>query len=114
MEQAIRTIDHEEIQEWAESRGGSPAVVEGTHDEFGTGILRVDFGERDEELEQITWQEFFRIFDNNDLAFIYQDATEDGAESYFCKFVARSEENDLGDYVEDVDIDAGNDVSDAF
>jgi hypothetical protein len=30
-----------------------------------------------------------------------------------CKFVARTEDNDLGEYVDDVDIDAG-DVSDAY
>jgi hypothetical protein len=103
MAQAIRTIDHEEIQDWVESRGGLPAVVEGTHDEMGTGILRIDFGEHEESLEEIEWSEFFKIFDGNELAFIYQEESQDGGESYFCKFVTRNEENDLGNYEEDVD-----------
>lgn len=103
MAQAIRTIDHEEIREWVEARGGLPAVVEGTRDEYGSGILRVDFGEQGESLEEVGWDEFFKIFDTNDLAFIYQDAAEDGSESYSCKFVARNEDNDLGIYPDDVD-----------
>lgn len=102
MAQAIRTIDHEEIQSWAEARGGIPSVVEGTHDESGTGILRVDFGEQNEGLEEISWEEFFRIFDANELAFVYQDETAEGDESTFCKFIAREDENDLGNTDDDV------------
>lgn len=109
MAQAIRTIDHEEIREWVESRGGQPAVVEGTHDEFGSGILRIDFGTAEESLEEMEWDEFFRVFDANDLAFVYQDATEDGTESTFCKFIARSEDSDVGGWAEEVEAD--DDVS---
>lgn len=94
MAQAIRTIDHEEIREWIEAHGGMPAVVEGTHSE-GSGILRVDFGAPEDNLEAISWEEFFRIFDENDLAFVYQ-ADTDGAESYFSKFVARQDDSDVG------------------
>jgi hypothetical protein len=112
MAQAIRTIDHQEIREWAEARGGRPAVVEGTYDEFGSGILRVDFGDGDESLESLTWEEFFRIFDENDLAFIYREEP-DGEESYFCRFVARSEENLDLEAMDALDADEG-DVSDAF
>lgn len=88
MAQATRTTDHEEIREWVESRGGSPAVIEGTSDGFGSGILRVDFGLLEEPLQDISWEEFFRVFDDNDLAFEYE-AAENGAESYTCRFVAR-------------------------
>jgi len=102
MAQAIRTIDHEEIQDWVEARGGVPSVVEGTHDESGSGILRVDFGLEDESLEEIEWSEFFKIFDGNDLAFMYEEDISDGGESYSCKFVARTEESDLGNYTDDV------------
>ena len=53
-------------------------------------MLRIDF-EPDEEdrLERISWETFFRKFDESDLAFLYQDKTEDGSISRFHKFVDR-------------------------
>src|SRR5581483_7157796 len=91
MAQTTRTIDHAEIRDWAESRGGSPAVLAGTHDGELSGILRIDFGGGNETLADITWEEFFRVFDGNDLAFVYEDITDDGTESLACKFVPRTE-----------------------
>ena len=52
-------------------------------------ILRVDFGEPEEGLEPIEWDQFFEIFDDRKLAFLYQEKTEDGGKSRFSKFVAR-------------------------
>ena len=54
------------------------------------GILRVDFGKPEEALEEIEWEEFFQIFEKNDLAFLHQDKTADGGLSRFSKFVSRS------------------------
>jgi hypothetical protein len=51
----------------------------------------VDFGDKDEGLEEIEWSEFFRTFDDNNLAFLHQDKTEDGKQSRFNKFVSRDE-----------------------
>jgi hypothetical protein len=48
------------------------------------GILRIDFGENEEDLEPIEWDEFFRIFDGNRLAFLHS-----GGQSRFNKFVER-------------------------
>jgi hypothetical protein len=48
----------------------------------------VDFGEPEENLEEISWDEFFAIFDENDLAFLHQEKTADGKVSRFNKFVA--------------------------
>lgn len=85
---ALATTDHDTIRQWVAERAGRPAVVRDTHD--GTsGILRIDFAEPDTELEEISWEEFFRIFDDNELAFLYQKETADGEPSYFSKFVAR-------------------------
>ena len=81
------TTDHSEIQKWVESRNGHPARV---RDSGGKGgILRVDFGEPEEGLEPIEWDQFFEIFDDRKLAFLYQEKTEDGGKSRFSKFVAR-------------------------
>lgn len=91
MTQAIRTIDHEEIREWVEAHGGQPAVVEGTYDGFGSGILRIDWGIQDEALDEVSWEDFFRVFDDNDLAFLYQE-NDGGLDTFSCRFVARTEE----------------------
>lgn len=85
------TTDHKKIQKWAEERDGKPAVVKGTADNGkGGGLLRINFpGGAEDSLENISWEEFFEIFDNNDLEFLYQEETKDGGESRFFKFVAK-------------------------
>ena len=94
MSSATRTIDHDEIRAWVEARGGRPARVASSGRKEGGGILRIDFdnpgGGRDERLEEIGWDEWFRIFDENGLAFLHQDETSGGAQSRFNKLVGRS------------------------
>jgi hypothetical protein len=83
--EAKRTRDHDTIRRWAEKRGGRPTMVEGTQ------ILRIDFddpdGSRDENLVPVSWDEFFRVFDERGLEFLYQEHTHDGHISRFNKFV---------------------------
>ncbi|MDI6838768.1 hypothetical protein [Ciceribacter thiooxidans] len=86
MTTARQTTDHQDIRKWTEARSGRPAKVKGAS---RGGILRIDFREPDENLEEISWQEFFDIFDSAKLAFLYQDETEGGKESRFNKFVDR-------------------------
>jgi hypothetical protein len=84
MSSATRTKDHDAIRQWAQDRGGVPAIVKGTG-----GMLRIDFveGERsgghEENLEETTWEEWFRVFDDRDLTFLYQPE----GESRFFKLV---------------------------
>jgi len=80
------TTDHNKIKSWAEARDGHPARVKTSGE---GGILRIDFGKPEESLEEISWDEFFEIFDENKLEFLYQDKTQDGKISRFSKFVAR-------------------------
>lgn len=82
------TTDHDEIREWVEDRKGRPSLVKAT-ESGGSGLLRIDFGEKEEAFDEISWEDFFRIFDENDLAFLYQEETKDGKESRFFKFVKR-------------------------
>lgn len=89
MSSAKRTHDHESIKRWVETRGGRPAVVGATNGSNGSGILRIDFGEKEERLDEVTWEQFFEIFDRNNLDFLYQETTGDDADSRFFKFVAR-------------------------
>lgn len=86
MSESQTTTDHERIRKWVTERGGHPAKVKGRGP---GGILRVDFGEPEDSLEQIEWDEFFKIFDEADLAFLYQDETGSGGQSRFNKFVER-------------------------
>lgn len=86
MSQSHQTTDHKTIRSWIEKRGGHPSRVKGAKE---GGLLRIDFGTPEDNLEQIEWDDFFSIFDENKLAFLYQDETKDGKTSRFNKFVAR-------------------------
>ena len=80
MSAAQTTTDYGAIRHWAEERGGRPSRVEGTGE---GGLLRIDFGDPDEGLEEISWDEFFEVFEANNLALLHQDETEDGSVSRF-------------------------------
>ena len=90
------TTDHDTIRKWVEERDGKPARVKGTgnkgkEDESRTGLLRIDFpGGEEEKMETIEWEEFFREFEENNLAFLYQEETKDGGDSRFNKFIDRN------------------------
>ena len=85
------TTDHREIRRWIEERGGRPATVRRTETKGEPGILRVDFPgySGEDSLEEIEWDAFFEKFDEEGLAFLYQDETADGKKSRFSKFVRR-------------------------
>jgi hypothetical protein len=84
------TTDHEAIRKWAEKRGGHPTSVTGTeHGKEGAGVLRLDFGVKDEKLHAVDWDTFFDKFEEAKLAFLYQDKTSDGKMSRFHKFIHR-------------------------
>jgi hypothetical protein len=90
MAEAKTTIDHDEIRRWVESRGGRPARVSETGGANDPGILRINFnepgGDDDTSLEEISWDDWFRAFDENGLAFLYQDE----GDSRFNKLVNRN------------------------
>ena len=88
MTQARKITAHDEIRSWAEERGGRSARVAATANSGG-GILRFDFGEKDESLEEISWDEFFKIFEDRKLALLVQDEVSSGETSRFFKFVNR-------------------------
>ncbi|GHC72337.1 hypothetical protein [Limoniibacter endophyticus] len=87
MSSSETTTDHEAIRKWAEAREGRPAVIR-TGGEGG--VLRIDFGKPEKELEEIDWEEFFTIFEESQLAFLYQEKVESGQLSRFNKFVNRA------------------------
>lgn len=92
MSTAKTTTNHDEIRKWVEKRGGHPALVSAT-ESSGGGLLRIDYdepgGNDDIRLRRIGWDEFFQIFDRNELAFLYDP---DG-NSRFSKFVEKESAN---------------------
>ena len=90
MSESHTTTDHDQIKKSIEERDGVPTTVKETEQDGHAGIVRIDFGPREERLEKISWDEFFEKFDEAGLAFLYQDETKDGKISRFHKFVSRS------------------------
>ena len=82
---AKTTTDHKEIRRWVTERGGFPARVKGT--EKKGGLLRIDYPgfSGEESLEAITWTEFFKGFESNRLAFLYEDEPQ----NRFSKLIER-------------------------
>jgi len=72
------TTDHDEIRRWVEERGGVPARVKDTESKNSPGLLRIDYPgySGGDSLEAISWDEFFMGFDENNLAFLYQEKTK--------------------------------------
>lgn len=94
MSSSTTTTDHTTIRKWAEARGGKPAAVKDTVSEESVGILRIDFpgGAGEDSLQEIDWDEFFEQFDASNLEFLYQEKTEDGCDSRFCKFISAADD----------------------
>lgn len=92
MSTSKQTSDHDTIRKWAEQRGGVPAKVRGTGNGNDEGVLRIHFpknSENDDQLEEISWSDFFDKFDAEKLDFLYQEQKADGESSTFHKFVNR-------------------------
>lgn len=85
------TDNHDTIRKWAEERNARPTRVKRTGSGGDPGVLRLDFPgySGEDELEEISWDEFFRKFDEEGLDFIYQDRTASGEISNFNKLVSR-------------------------
>ncbi|HEY8553158.1 MAG TPA: hypothetical protein VIL43_01310 [Burkholderiales bacterium] len=85
------TTDHEVIRRWVEARDGVPARVKSTGSSEDPGLLRIDFPGYGggETLEHISWGDFFAKFEENNLAFLYQETLRSGAPSRFFKLISR-------------------------
>jgi hypothetical protein len=91
MASAHPLTNHDEIRRWAETHGGKPACVKGIGGKGDPGILRIDFPgfSGDETLQEISWDEWLRAFDENNLALLVQDEIGGGTKSNFNKLVSR-------------------------
>lgn len=86
------TRDHGVIRRWTEARNGYPAIVVAAA-EGPIGGLRLDFdapgASWDRMLERISWDDFFRMFDERKLVFVYQETTRTGKVSRYFKLEPR-------------------------
>jgi hypothetical protein len=91
MSRSRKTIDHDTIRRWADERSGKPSMVKAAKEAEG-GILRINFPgySGKESLEEISWDEFFKIFDEKNLMFVYQRKTK-GHKSNFNKIISRDQ-----------------------
>lgn len=75
------TTDHEEIRKWAEKHHGKPQIIDDPQAESDEVGIRIDFlGKKDEKdldtrrtLRDISWDDFFKIFEEKGLAFMYEE-----------------------------------------
>ena len=82
--QTLATRSHEVIQRWAEERKAVPATVPGTNRGDREGVLRFNFpGYGGDRLEEISWEQFFKTFDERELVFLFQERLSSGAQSNF-------------------------------
>lgn len=83
--------DHNQIRRWAEQRDAAPACVRSTRRRGDIGMIRLDFRGYSGagSLEEISWEEWFHKFDENNLALIVQNRTARGKKSNFNKIVGR-------------------------
>ena len=81
------TTNHETIRNWAEKKGGKPAAVARTHQGTDVGIVRIMFPNAPQSehqaLTEISWEEFFKEFDQRRLALLYEE------DSLFSKIISR-------------------------
>ncbi|WP_420393487.1 hypothetical protein [Acuticoccus sp.] len=92
MSDAELTRDRDRIRAWAEARGGRPAVVSATAGDKRPGaLLRFDFAGKSKGLDDTSWDEFFKVLDDNKLAVLLQENTKSGNTSRFAKFVDAQE-----------------------
>jgi len=90
---SLVTTSHDVIRGWAKDRSAVPATVEGTEHGDHLGVLRFDFGGDSDRLREVSWEEWFRTFDDRRLNFIYQDTKSDGTQSNFFRLESPDRED---------------------
>lgn len=84
---SLATRNHEVIKKWAEERQATPSTIPGTEHASHLGVLRFNFpGFGGRELQEVSWDEWFRAFDERKLVFLFQEHRSDGKQSNFFKF----------------------------
>lgn len=83
MAETVTLTDHDEIRDWAAARSGFPAIVDISPAGGTQPMLRLVFGQhayQDNDqadrptnaggIELVEWDEWFKVFDENELALV--------------------------------------------
>jgi hypothetical protein len=82
----LMTTDRQVIRRWAEEREAVPAMVASAENEGAPMVLRFHFpGVATGNVHEVQWDEWFRVFDQQGLAFVYE-AEDEGVRSNFFSF----------------------------
>lgn len=93
-----RTTDHEVIRNWIQEHGGVPVIVRDAAGEDGEDeVLRLVFGNPGAELERVSWNEFFTIFDMRRLRFRYEDPLDGESPEWAFAFESVDQPRELVD-----------------
>lgn len=85
--ETLVTRNHDVIKQWADERKGVPATVPGTEHGDHLGVLRFNFpGYGGQDLQEVSWDDWFKTFDDRQLVFQYQEHKADGHQSNFFHF----------------------------
>jgi hypothetical protein len=78
------TIEHAQIMEWTQSRGGAPAV-----DKSSESVCPIIHFASERNGNEVSWEEWMAAFDRGKWAFIYEDRTREGELSRHWKIIPR-------------------------
>jgi hypothetical protein len=83
------TTDHEAIRRWAEVRGGRPVAARSA--DADARPIRLAFSDTasTDDVEPISWDEWFRRFDEHGCALLIEELTSDGQVSRFNRLLYR-------------------------
>lgn len=85
--EVLATRNHDVIRQWARARDAAPVVIIGTEHGELPGALAFSFPDvGGADLKQVSWDEWFKMFDDRGFSFVYQETTEDGLASDFFEF----------------------------
>ncbi len=84
------TKDHKVIRKWVEQHGGVPAEVKSRYAaQEEAGLIRIFFPneESGDDLETVSWDDFFEKFDQAHLMFVFDEHTQKNGDRFF-KFIS--------------------------
>jgi hypothetical protein len=103
MADTITLTDHEAIRDWAAARAGFPAIVDVSPEAGTQPMLRIVFGQEAYEdddrperpinaggYELVEWDEWFKLFDEQDLAMVVEE-DQPGKREQFHKIIRQAD-----------------------
>ncbi len=87
------TTDREEIRQWAKAHNGRPAVIRRPTRGGGVGIVDIDLAGvgNDEDVQPISWEDFFDYIEAHHLAFAYEKESRPGEQHWYHELVKRDQ-----------------------